>query len=210
MKEKRSLNSYQKEKIMKSRGFKCQFCGREREKDLLEIHHINGNPQDNKKTNLWVLCGPKTRTKCHTRVQNLSKAMSGGSGRSRERNKTPKRKTKIPLKELVNYQQGSTEMQVNDFAEPDFRKWVCVMILICKKKGSEFLFKDAMNGGAEYFEVSPKTTRPYLEKLISITGPLYDYKNESKKRVLGIREGKLNEVKRIAGNPIITDEIGKL
>lgn len=46
---------------------KCQSCG---EKDVLDLHHINGNPEDNRPCNHVILC-----PNCHARIHRLNKTV---------------------------------------------------------------------------------------------------------------------------------------
>ncbi len=157
----RSLNSYQKEKIKENAAFTCAICNTRREKNLLEVHHKNSNVRHNYPRNLMVLCKD-----CH---YDLHVTLGGGE---REREKT------IVIKNETDYQGGSVEMQVNEYAEMPFRNWLKAKII----KHTKYLKKQAIYSGAEVNNISPTTTRKYLEKMISDDGPLFEYKDMNDKK----------------------------
>ena len=63
-----ALTKEQRQKVMRAAGWKCQRkgCGKRINSLTGEIHHRDGNPDNNKISNLWAVCKP-----CH---KELSKA----------------------------------------------------------------------------------------------------------------------------------------
>ena len=170
----RSLNSYQKNKIKKAHAFTCDICRCKREKKYLIIHHIKTNksmPNYNDFSNLMVLCNGYTETNCHAE---LHETLTSGE---RERENT------VVIKDETDYQGGSVEMQVNEYAEMPYRNWLKAKIRNDLNK--RYLKKQAIYSGAERNDISPTTTRKYLEKMISDEGLLDEYKdiNDKKKYI---------------------------
>ena len=194
----RSLNSYQKNVIKKSQGCICAFCGSKREKKFLEVHHINLLEHDNRKENLILLCGNYTDSRCHKKIHSKLSFADGVDkellieltpkflGGEREKEK----KSKIIIKEEVDYQTGSSaEMKVNDFAEFPFRNWIVAKIR--SSANQRILKNEAINGGAEKNDVSPTTTRKYLQKMTSEEGELEEFKcATSRKKFIRFKEQK--------------------
>jgi hypothetical protein len=89
----------------------------------------------------------------------------------------------------THYEQGSAEMKVNIDTEPDFRLWAI------QEAGArlDFTKDEAINGGAEKFELSPTTTRKHLAKLTSPQGVLKELKFQKFGKV--IRQKDVSEMK---------------
>lgn len=133
----------------------------------LVIDHKSRNRDDWRPENLRWLC------KSHN-ARNLNGALDRVSEREN------------PLKDRVDYQAGSAEMQVNDNAEPSYQRWIDAWI-------TQFGYitkKEAIRAGARVCEVSVQTSRRYLEPLISIEGPYYEVKDRFKRWVIKRRRGK--------------------
>lgn len=147
-------------------GERCFICGKDptclRVKKgtskLFDIDHIDGNKKNNDDSNLRLLC-----RSCNVRESNKV--------RSRSFKGVCVSKTEV-VKALVRYHNGSAEMSVSGYCEPDFRRWVSEII---EKDG--FISKDdAINGGAEQCGCSVATASRYLQKMTSIAG---NYKEET-------------------------------
>ncbi len=84
--------------------------------------------------------------------------------KQRERNKTPEQMNPTEqLREVVNYAEGSTEMQANNLCEVEFGKWVKRHI------GSEgqIEYRACLNLGAYKMGCGQQAIRRYLDKLIA-------------------------------------------
>ncbi len=175
---KRSLNSYQKLKIKEAHAFTCDICRCKREKQYLQVHHIKTNKSHTKyndPSNLMVLCNDYTDRKCH---KDLHKTLTSG-----EREK----ENKIIIKNEVDYQTGSAEMAVNEYAEYPYRNWVKAKIRNSPDK--RILKKEAVNGGAEVCGINPTTVYKYLGKMTSEEGELEEYKDiDDKKKYIRFKK----------------------
>ncbi len=167
----RSLNSYQKKKIKEAHNDTCDICRCKREKKYLQVHHIKKNkshPKYNHDNNLMVLCNDYTDNKCH---KDLHETLTSGERESEK---------KIVIKEEVDYQKASAEMQVNEYAEMPFRNFVKAKIL--KNPRKRYLKDESIYSGAEVCDISPTTSRKYLKKMTSEEGELEEYKDKDDKK----------------------------
>jgi len=136
----------------------------------LDIDHIDGDPNNNDPDNLRLLC-----RKCNVTLENQRRA-----GRTppsdqyvcEREGKEGKASTRIS-RDIVNYKEGSQEMQANFLFELDFRRWLIGNI---REQGG-YPKTDAIASGAELVGCSPSTTSRYLTKLTSKEGPLKESKN---------------------------------
>jgi len=60
-----------RKKLIENVGEKCQHCGLDEDKRLLDIHHFDGNHKNNKSNNLRVLC-----VLCHAKHHRLGLDLS--------------------------------------------------------------------------------------------------------------------------------------
>jgi len=143
----------------------CQQCGKSAPLKL-EIDHIDGNPANDKPSNLRLLC-----KRCNIQLRNRQCSYSANYEREREiiEGKTA---TRI-AKEDADYRQGSPEMKANLLFEVTYRRWL--LGEINTQGGIDK--KEAINSGAELVGCSPLTTRRYLEKLTCSAGCLKEDKD---------------------------------
>lgn len=223
-KRQRSLNAGTRAKIKEKREMTCELCGRVREKkNLLEVHHIDGNKRNNADRNLMVVCGGKAENNCHKKLHDMLRKSSLDSvslsekvgKRVREKNidgvgsdsiQSKEVDTALPLldgasspsdsvKKLVDYQSGSAEMQGNDYFEIPYWRWLIKAILHSEEKrlGKNY----AINAGAWSVGCSPTTSRKYYEKIVS-GGPLVEFKDEFKRKCVKVRAGCEGQAREVA------------
>jgi len=160
-------------------GHSCSKCmKKESELGKLEIHHIDENPSNQDPPNLRLLCHS-----CHIKVSikgNDPKHYGIFVEREGENlNATAK------IKAAVDYQQGSPEMQANDYYELEFRNYIIARL---KRTENHKIEKDdAISSGAERTGASINACRNYLMKMASSEGPCYEAKLPSKTRVIRLR-----------------------
>src|SRR6266571_4982812 len=130
-------------------GHKCALLDESCKGELI-IDHKDSNRSNWKKENLRWLCLSHNKRQV-TVVQ------------EREREKT--------MKDVIDYQSGSAEMQVNDLAEIPYRNWLEGRLSLAEATGKPLFKKQAIDAGAEKCNVSPTTTRKYLAKAVSELGP---------------------------------------
>jgi len=88
------------------------------------------------------------------------------------------------VREMVDYREGSAEMQANSFYETQYREWLLTYI-----RTNQFIAKDdAVYAGAEMVGCSPTTSERYLKKLCSSAGPLMKHKDGTGTVVIVFRE----------------------
>ena len=147
----------------------CQECGKiPTTQNTLDIDHVDGNPKNNEKDNLRLLCRI-----CNTKLGNRARPWSDKREREREREREEGKPATRISKEDANYRQGSPEMKANLLYEVSFRRWL--MSQICSQGG--YYKKEAITEGAELFGCSPLTTARYIEKLTSKAGTLREEKD---------------------------------
>lgn len=128
----------------------------------LDIDHIDGDPWNNDQNNLRLLC-----RRCNVTLENQSRKLPSDQYVCERERKEGKAQTRVS-RDIVNYKEGSTEMQANFLFELEFRRWL--MGKINELGGYSKL--DAIASGAELVGCSPTTTARYLLKLTSNSGPL--------------------------------------
>ena len=146
--------------------------------NTLDIDHIDGNDWNNEPDNLRLLC-----RRCNVTLANqLRKLPSDQYVCERER-KEGKPQTRVS-RDIVNYKEGSTEMQANFLFELEFRKWLLNNI----NEAGGYPKQDAIASGAEIVGCSPSTTERYLKKLVSKAGPLREDKDMLGDFILTLKE----------------------
>lgn len=145
--------------------------------NTLDIDHIDGNPQNNDPDNLRLLC-----RSCNVALGNKARLPSAQYVCERE-GKEGKASTRV-VREVVRYQEGSTEMQANFLFELDFRTWLLGKI----RELGGFPKQDAITAGAEIVGCSPATTARYLTKLTSSAGPLQERRDMLKATILTLKD----------------------
>ncbi len=149
------------------------------------VEHIDGNKGNDHRDNLRVSC-QSCNMKEFYKLQRGSRPRSSHVEREGE---NPDATTRI--KQSVDYQQGSPEMQVNDYAELEFRNYIIARIKI----EGEVEKEDAIGSGAERAGVSINACRNYLIKMVSKEGPCIEIKLPSKTRVIRLKRKYLEETK---------------
>lgn len=76
------------------------------------------------------------------------------------------------VKEAVDYQSGSPEMQANDLMEAVYRNWLMAKLT----RDGETSKEQAIASGAEISGSSINAARGYYAKMVSDAGPCYDDK----------------------------------
>jgi hypothetical protein len=155
----------------------------------LQIDHADNDINNWEPDNLHLLCQRHNlamRALTRTVKVNLIKKYSAENEcvRAREFGNT----STHAVREMVDYRQGSTEMQANSFYETQYRTW----ILDYLKQNQTHLIPrdDAIYAGAEMVGCSPTTSERYLKKLCSSAGPLMKHKDGTGTVVIVFREGK--------------------
>lgn len=151
------------------------------QKDTLDIDHIDGNDWNNEPDNLQLLCRSCNVTKENQRRAGV--APPGDQYVCEREGKEGKAQTRVS-REVVNYAEGSTEMQANFLFELDFRKWLLGKIRVL----GGYPKLDAINSGAELVGCSPSTTARYLVKLTSSAGPLRESRDMLKDTILELKD----------------------
>lgn len=151
-------------------GDKCAICGgSEREKKLV-IDHSDGNKDNDDPENLRLLCySDSMRERWRLAKSKLEW--------TRERERLSGSPTE-QVHKIVDYGQGSPEMQVTDLAEDEYRYYVIARIRL----QGPIPKREAINAGAERVGINPTTSRRYLDKLTSSEGPLKEYKDPNWRR----------------------------
>lgn len=179
-------------------GKNCIHCGKSGV--ALEIDHADRDKSNHDPSNLHLLC-KKCNNYFRTLLVNdqIKTIQIDCAKREREREKIIGNVSTHLLKYVVDYNTGSTEMQVNALCEVNFRRWLLEEI----DRQNEITVKDAVNGGAEIVGCSPITTTRYVEKLTSPYGILATDKNAFGQKVLRRRDNaslKVNEKYEYKGN----------
>jgi len=127
-------------------GAYCQMCqALESERELI-IDHIDNNNRNNNPSNWQFLCYTCNYIK-NPRLKERKEPLDVCGG-------------------VYDSLYRETEITINREKEPKFRKYVELIVGEEKQVPQQ----DLINGGAEMFECSQKTTRRYLEKLTSSEG----------------------------------------
>ena len=160
-----NMNSRQRLKAysyLKTRfGAYCRGCqALESERELV-IDHRDNNNFNNHSNNWQLLCRSCNYIK-NPRLVERPLDVCGGGCDSLDR---------------------ETEITINREKEPKFRKYVELIVGEEKQVPQQ----DLINGGAEMFECSQKTTRRYLEKLTSSEGR-YERRKDGNITVIYLKE----------------------
>ena len=178
--------------LLERDGEKCSLCINNEKGAKLEIDHIDGNPANHDHLNLRLLCHS---CNIKTVIGRNKKPRHKHHGVFVERDiKNLDATTRI--KQKVDYQKGSKEMQANDYYELGFRNWLTAKLLNRKEIEKD----DAIASGAEITGASINACRNYLLKFTSNEGPAYEAKLPSKTRVVRLKERYLNKINSIVGN----------
>ena len=166
-------------------GPACSICGKNEANINLEIHHIDGNPCNSDPLNLRLLCHS---CNIKTEIKRNKNSRSKHHGVIVERGRK-KLDATSKIKDKVDYQKGSAEMQANDYFELAFRNWLIAYIIIHKAITKD----EAIASGAEITGASINACRNYLLKFKSEAGPGYEIKLASKTRVIRLKKQYLDD-----------------
>ena len=151
----------------------------------LQIDHADSNPRNWNYNNLHLLCQKhnlemRNRTSAdHLRIIRAYSAKNVcESVRERGIESTH------TLKALVNYSEGSIEMQANSICERIFIDWILNEI----KRLGQLLKKEGINSGAAVAGCSPVTVSRYLDKLTCSVGPLQESLDQTGNLVIIFRK----------------------
>ncbi len=154
-------------------GRKCAACGKTGEAGHpLDIDHKDGNPTNNSRGNLRLLCRSCNVGSAIRRAQDLGISLEREGDVGIGRGLAGADSTSV-LKSRVNYSSGSPEMQVNDAVETEFRGWTIALLI----RMGEYPLNDLISDGAEHTGVSVNAVRNYLRKMCSpLFGPLETFR----------------------------------
>ena len=150
----------------------------------LQIDHADNNPSNWEPGNLHLCCQI-----CNTAFRNMPVeehlelialySASNESVRVRERGTA---RTDM-VREMVDYNSGSMEMQANAHFEVSYRVWLLETI---RQRG--YIEKEeSLNSGAEKFGCSPQSCNRYLNKLKSGEGPLKETKDATGTKIISFK-----------------------
>ncbi len=160
----------------------CAVCHRtpnETAQNTLDIDHCDGNKDNNDPHNLRLLC-----RRCNVQSERAGTPFLSPESDKEERENQA---TRI-VREVVNYRDGSPEMQASYLFELDFRDWLIKQI---REKGA-ITKKEAIFAGAETVGCSPTTTQKYLGKLTSAAGLLTERRDMLGDTLLILKNGHHN------------------
>lgn len=144
----------------------------------LDIDHIDGNDWNNEPDNLRLLCRP-----CNVTLANQARKLPSDQYVYERERKEGKAQTRVS-RDIVNYKEGSVEMQANFLFELEFRKWLLGKV----NEAGGYSKQDAIASGAELVGCSPSTTERYLKKLVSRAGPLREDRDMLGDFILTLKE----------------------
>ena len=165
-------------------GEYCLICGPGKQHKKLEIDHGDGDPDNWSPPNLHLLC---RKHNLELRSVPVKKHLSTIRGYVTKNEIAREKQNSLPLtklvRDLVDYRQGSPEMQANSYFELQYREWVLGEL---SRLGS-MKMDDAIYGGAEVVGCSPVTTGRYLKKLTSVLGVLQEGKDGYGNKIISRR-----------------------
>lgn len=131
------------ESLFQDQGGYCPLC---REKKMLEIDHMDGNPLNWGYNNLRLLCH-----ECNIAERNRhQRSMQLEREKNEERTNVSTNPTEL-IHNLVDYQGGSPEMQTNDIGIPKLTDWWCQRLQESNRLSRfEAINKGAANCGLTY------------------------------------------------------------
>ena len=150
----------------------------------IELDHINGNPKDYRADNLQLLCKSCNVSKRNSKTSTSSTWPLSTPEQPRS---TPQKDAGTPsdiymcvktsemderarIKHEYDYEHGTPQMQVNQYAEIKFRRWLTEYIA---EHGS-ITKKETLKSGSSVALVSPATIDRYLQPLTAEVGGIYD------------------------------------
>jgi hypothetical protein len=190
----------------------------------LEIDEKDGNPANHELWNLRLLCrtcnlalgcgwagstGGDMRVVCESicdkpcaSMERRAKTIKGARGgdcaeenaKERERERNEGHLSTRVVREMVDFSEGSPEMQANSLYEKAFRRFVLDEVrLKCK-----IAMKDAIGSGSEVCGCSVITAKRYIEKLVSPKGNLQIVIDSADVKWLTWKERLTEEEQRVA------------
>jgi len=151
----------------------------------LQIDHADSNPRNWNYDNLHLLCQKhnlEMRNRTSDEHLRIIRAYSAKNVRESVRERGIE-STHI-LKAIVNYSQGSIEMQANSICERIFIDWILTEI----KRLGQLLKKEAINSGAAVAGCSTVTASRYLDKLTCSVGPLQESRDQTGTVIISFRK----------------------
>ena len=150
----------------------------------IELDHINGNPKDYDAGNLQLLCkscnlaNRNSRTsRTPARPASITKVSAGEGNEHTSVPSDIHMCVDIPslddwarVKHEFDYEHGTPQMQVNQYAELKFREWIVGYL---REHGS-ITRKEAIRSDSSVANVSPATIGRYLEPLLAKVGGILD------------------------------------
>ena len=141
----------------------------------LQIDHADSNPRNWNYDNLHLLCQKhnlEMRNKTSEEHLRIIRAYSARNVSESVRERGIE--STHTLKAMVDYSQGSVEMQANSICERVFIDWVLTEI----KRLGQLVKKEVVNSGAAVAGCSPVTASRYLDKLTCSVGPLQETRDQ--------------------------------
>lgn len=155
-------------------GEYCLICQKKPPLSRLQIDHADNNPDNWDPDNLHLVCRQDNIKLRGMSLAEHKKTVQYHSAKNeRERACARGIESTNTVKELVDYRQGSTEMQANSYYEMQFREWLLEVL----RENRVITRKEAINSGAEIVGCNPTTTARYLAKLTSSIGNLREGKD---------------------------------
>jgi len=149
-------------------------CRREPPRVKLQIDHADNNPSNWDPDNLHLLCQRHNlKMRQLTRAEHKRVIALYSAKNERESARAKGNPSTSLVKQMVDYRQGSPEMQANSYFENQYREWILSYI----RTNSMIPKEEALYSGAEIVGNSPTTTARYLKKLTSTAGPLKEMKD---------------------------------
>jgi hypothetical protein len=165
----------------------CIICGPDKKHKNLEIDHADGDPNNWSPSNLYLVCHQHN---CWLRGMDAKKHLRTIRDYSAKNVCVCVKKFSFPgtmkVRDLVDYKQGSPEMQANSYFEVEYREWILGEVNRLGTMRSD----DAIYAGAEVVGCSPETTRRYLKKLTSVIGVIKEEKDQYGNKIIRFRGSK--------------------
>jgi len=173
--------------LVRRDGEQCLICRRKptKKRPLLDIDHADNNPENDDPENLHLLCHScNCKMRSLTVSEHLRTIFDHSAKNERERERARGNGSTEAVKEMIDYQAGSPEMQANACFEIRFREWILEEI----QKDGSYPKAEAKATGAELVGCSPLTIGRYISKLVSNAGPLEIAKNRMDIQVLRLKD----------------------
>jgi hypothetical protein len=155
-------------------GEQCVVCRRKPPQVVLQIDHVDDNPQNNNPENLCLMCRTHNCAMRGKKIEHKRIIDAYRIQRENERDIGSASPATRFTKEVLDYHGGSVEMQANVLYEIKFINWLWRKL----ETGHEVTKKEATGGGSYISGANTQTVSRYLEPLVSEEGPLCEEKNE--------------------------------